>query len=819
VRLSYAAWVAGLERHHRLIAVASLVITLASALSLTRLRLDIDVLNMLPQGTPAFDDFKAFVADFGELNELVILVDGAEPLQLQRFADEFAPRLARLDAVAEVQARLDLEPILEGMLGRYVYNYLRETDYDVLEQRLTPGGLDAQAAADRAILSAPFDLSAARLVLQDPLGVRRFAAAGFADAYAGLGSSLSGGYFASSDRGALLLLARPRRSPFDIAFSEGLLRDVRAVEADARSAAGADVRVSYTGSYMFALEDAATLKWDVGRYTTLALFGILAVFYAGYRSLRILPFVTYPLIATTLMTFALSLVVFAELNAISLSFAAILYGLSIDSGIYFYTRLLQERERAESLREAVTATLKGLGRANVAASATTAGAFAVIGFSVLGAVRQLGILTALGMVLTTLQFFTVFPALSFLLPRASRMRVGETDRLARVAQYVSRHARVAAVVAAVSGLVLVTVAVRVPLDAALTHLRPSGSAAARVQDEVALRFGQQLAGGAVLVQRPDLEAALVDAEAVAERLRAYRAEGVLQSVQSVDAVLPSAQVQQRRLDRFNRLPREAASVALRDALQRHGFSADKFHDFFAAFQQPRDAIVRLDDPVLAPLRFLVGHHVRAHGGESIVATYLQPAPGVSVSAITARLHQDLPTVSFAVAARSALEEELGTVMRHELSMFFGFGIAGNLALLLCTFGSLGVALAILAPVLLVIAALFAGMWLTGTALDPVNLIVTPLIFGIGVDYGVYIVARAREQASVAAAIRSAGRAVVVTAFTTIAGFGFLGLSRYPPLASMGMLAGVGLFLSLALSIVLLPALLRVVAPPVAGKGF
>ena len=804
--MSYAFWVAGIERHHRLIVIVSIVICVLSALSLTRLRLDIDVLNMLPRGTPAFDDFKSFVADFGELNELIVLIDGAELPRLQRFTDEFAARLARLDPVAEVQARLDMQPILDGMLGRYLYNYLPEADYDELERRLTPDGLDSQAAADRAILSAPFDLSAARMVMQDPLGVRRLAGDALAAAYGG-GASLSSGYFTSSDGRALLLLARPRLSAFDIAFSERLLRDVRAAEAEMRRAVGDDVHVRYTGSYVYALEDAATLKWDVARYTTLALIGVLAVFYAGYRSLRILPFVTYPLVVTTLLTFALSLVLFAELNAVSLAFAAILYGLSIDSGIYFYTRLVQERARHASLRDAVTATLAGLGRANLAASSTTAAAFLVIGLSVLGAVSQLGILTALGMLLTTVQFFTLFPALSFLLSPAPGLRVAETERLQRWARAVSAHATALTATAVLLGAALLAIAVRVPLDVALTHLRPTGSGAVRVQDEITARFGQQVAGGAVLVRRGEVESALVDSEEVNRELQRYRSEGLVQSVQSVAAILPSARAQQARLDRFNRLPRAAAVDGLRTALERHGFVADKFREFFATFAQPRNEIVQLDNPVLAPLRFLIGHHVRSRGTEYIVATYFQPAQNVATRTIAERLRRDLPSVPLAVAARSLLEDELAAVLRRELVTFLVFGIAGNAALLLFTFGRVGVAAAILTPVVLVIIALFAGMWATGIALDPVNLIVTPLIFGIGVDYGVYIVARAREQGSVPAALRSAGRAVVVTALTTIAGFGFLSLSRYPPLASMGVLAAVGLFLCLVLSIVLLPALL------------
>jgi predicted RND superfamily exporter protein len=811
-RLTYRAWVAAIERHHRLIVIASVVACLLSAVSLARLRLDIDVLGMLPRGAPAFDDFKSFVKDFGELNELIVLLDAADPARQQRFADEFAGRLATLDTVTNVQVRIDVDQVLDGILGRYLFNYLPEPDYDELAQRLTPEGIAAQVTADRAMLSAPFDLSMARAVLEDPLGVRRLAGRTLAVSYGRAAPALGSGYFASADERALLLLVRPKASAFDAAFTARLMQQVHAAEAATRSvlpAAADPVRVRYTGSYAYALEDAATLKWDIARYTALALVGVLAVFAVGYRSLRMLPFVTYPLIVTTLLTFALSLLLFNELNAVSISFAAILYGLSIDSGIYFFTRLAQEQRRPENPtpHDAVTATLAGLGRANLAASTTTAAAFLIIGFSVLTAVSQLGILTALGMALTTVQFFTLYPALGFLWSGSERLRVADTARLERWAGRAAMYPLPRATGALLLGIACALAARHVELDVALTHLRPRDSEAARVQDAVAAYFGEQSTGAAVLVRRGNLDQALADSETVARQLRAYQAEGLLQTVQSVDALLPSARVQQARLDRYNRLPRAAALDALRGALAAHGFVPERFAAFFESFARDRSEIVRVDDPALAPMRSLIDHHVHAAAGGFMVAIYVQPAPGADLRAIADRLRRDLGAMPFAFAARGLLEDALGVVLRRELAMFFALGIGGNLALLLLTFGSLAIALAILAPVVLVIAMVFAGMWASGIALDPVNLIVTPLIFGIGVDYGVYIVARAREQAGVAPAIRSAGRAVVVTALTTVAGFGFLGLSRYPPLASLGVLAGTGLFLCLALSIVLLPALL------------
>jgi len=817
MKFPYAAWVSIIERHHRRIVIGSALLALAAALSLLRLRLDIDVLGMLPQGSPVFANFKSFVADFGELDTLVVLIDGAPLPRLQGFADAFAERLSVLDSVAGVHARIDVQQVLDGVLGRYLYNYLPEADYAELERRLAPEGIEAQVAADRAMLSAPFDLSAARSVAQDPLGVRRLVGSALAEASGGVTPALSGGYFTAPDGQALLVLVRPKQSAFDISFSERLMRQVREAEAATRRAVGGDdVAVAYTGSYIYALEDAGTLRWDIARYTALALLGVLVVFYVGYRNLRILPFVTYPLVVTTLVTFALSLVLFEQLNAVSISFAAILYGLAIDSAIYFYTRLLQER-RQRDLRAAITATLAGLGRANLAASTTTAAAFFVIGFSCLAAVGQLGLLTALGMLLTTIEFFTLYPALAFFAERRQADgNVAETGGLAHCARVASTHAMPLAIIATLIGVGLLFAARRVALDVTLTHLRPRDSAAVRAQDTIEARFGGQQASGAVLVRRGDLQQALVDSEAVTRRLRGYEADGLLRGFQSVEAVLPSAQAQQARLVRYNQLPRAAAIETIAAALVRHGFVPQRFSEFFAEFKQPRSAIVDIDDPALAPLAFLIEHHVRQRHGEYIVATYLQPAAGVSLQTVADRLSQDLGDLRFTVAARSLLEDELGTVLRRELTGFFALGLIGNFVLLVISFGSIGTAVAILAPVVLVVIALFAAMSAVGIALDPINLIVTPLIFGIGVDYGVYIVARARERGGVVDAIRHTGRAVVVAALTTVTGFGFLGMSHFPPLSTMGQLAGAGLFLCLVLSIVLLPALLTLASSSASG---
>src|SRR4029078_1268077 len=119
----YERWCGWIERHRRAVLAVNAALCIGSAvLSATRLELDVNVLSMLPAGRPAFDDFKYFVADFGELNELVILVDGAPLEDLEKFADVFGARLTKLDIVRSVHVRMDVEGVRSGILGRRVFN-------------------------------------------------------------------------------------------------------------------------------------------------------------------------------------------------------------------------------------------------------------------------------------------------------------------------------------------------------------------------------------------------------------------------------------------------------------------------------------------------------------------------------------------------------------------------------------------------------------------------------------------------------------------------------------------------------------------------
>ena len=116
---------------------------------------------------------------------------------------------------------------------------------------------------------------------------------------------------------------------------------------------------------------------------------------------------------------------------------------------------------------------------------------------------------------------------------------------------------------------------------------------------------------------------------------------------------------------------------------------------------------------------------------------------------------------------------------------------------------------------LLMAAVITGgiSVLAGLPLNFANVIALPLLLGIGVDSGIHIIHRFRTDLPDGKSIlaTSSARAVVVSSLTTMGGVGNLALSPHAGTASMGMLLTLGIGVTLACMLLVLPALLTVVA--------
>ena len=95
--------------------------------------------------------------------------------------------------------------------------------------------------------------------------------------------------------------------------------------------------------------------------------------------------------------------------------------------------------------------------------------------------------------------------------------------------------------------------------------------------------------------------------------------------------------------------------------------------------------------------------------------------------------------------------------------------------------------------------------------NPANIMTLPLVIGIGVTSGIHILNRYAEEHQPSILAKSTGKAVFVSALTTIVGFGSLMLAKHQGIASLGCVMAVGTTTCMVAALTFLPAILNLMS--------
>jgi uncharacterized protein len=181
----------------------------------------------------------------------------------------------------------------------------------------------------------------------------------------------------------------------------------------------------------------------------------------------------------------------------------------------------------------------------------------------------------------------------------------------------------------------------------------------------------------------------------------------------------------------------------------------------------------------------------------------------SIRALIADLREVSPTATGFPVTFCAYSDQI--ISGFKLAGLLAFGII--LITLLADFRSARWAALALGPLLV------GGIWmcglmrLLGVPINLGNLVAFPLVVGLGVDNGVHMLHRFREEGfhDASLVIQTTGRAILLAGMTTILGFGTLVLAGHRGVAAFGSIIILGIGSCMLTATVLLPALLTVIA--------
>ncbi len=209
-----------------------------------------------------------------------------------------------------------------------------------------------------------------------------------------------------------------------------------------------------------------------------------------------------------------------------------------------------------------------------------------------------------------------------------------------------------------------------------------------------------------------------------------------------------------------------------------------------------------------------------------VAVYCVDHLAVTVDKVLAWAQEFIDTHPLKIAEFKLAGGRIGVIAANNQSIVvhetFILTAALSLTALFCMifFGSISAGILLVIPLALATWFTFGYMSVQSLGINLQTLPVSTIAIGIGVDYGIYLLSRIKEEFAnfgnlddaIRVAIATAGNAIVLTAFIIVAGVVFWSVSAIKFQADMGMLLSVVTICHLFGTLFLLPAMIQIVKP-------
>ncbi|TDJ14268.1 MAG: hypothetical protein E2O66_03475 [Deltaproteobacteria bacterium] len=643
------------------------------------------------------------------------------------------------------------------------------------------------------------------------------------------------------------------------------MRQIRAAVEDLGLTPENGITVRITGNVALNTEEMVTIATSILRGVAVSLLLVGGILFLAMRSVYMVLAILITLIIGLVWTAGVAAWAIGYVNVFSASFAILFIGLGVDFGIHFSMRYAELRREGESHDPALRDTSTTVGGSLVLCAATTAMGFFVFVPTDFTGVAQLGLVSGIGMIISLLASLTVLPALLTLWKdKDPGDPWSGSEWFERVLITASSHhprsVRIGAAALALASLLLLP---QVRFDHNIANIRDPGTESVQTLNEL-------LEESETSPWTMDLMApSLAEADAMARQLREL---DVVERAITISDYIPDDQQERfeileelvffvpdpprpgrlapaialesqlatlRALERSMRAPWLAEGDELRaHSARRAAENLARFLRRLESIEAKQEELERFEHTLLGTLpetlltlwNALEPDEVTLDSlPQPLVERMLAPDGRARVQILPAydladnvahTRFVDTVVAEIPEATGSALTlVEIARVVIRSFQQALATAVIAVALLLWILWRRPGDVFLALTPLILAALLTVATAILIGLPFNFANVIVLPLLLGIGVDSGIHLVHRHRVAIEAGERVSperellttSTAQAVFFSALTTMGSFGSLAFSNHMGLSSLGTLLMIGVTWTLLANLVVLPAL-------IAGRG-
>ncbi|MCR5710378.1 MAG: MMPL family transporter [Bacteroidales bacterium] len=798
---------------HRVALFLSLILsTLVFIFFGARLHYEEDIIKLMPRSS--LDSELAF-GDIGLKDKIFIQITATDPdaapdtWTLGSYIDEFTDAVRSRDSagryIVGILSSLEIETALGAMdFGfEHLPTFIDTAYYRAFASALEPSAIEAQMARNVEIIENDMTGDETQIVCSDPLNLRGLFLAGILPEEGGSigGYTVDEGHFFCPDKTVAMAFITPAFTQTDsynsIRFARILTQEKARFEE-----AHPDARVLVHGTPLGAVSNAGTIKKDLALTVGISLVLILLILLACFRKPAFLGHMIAPVLYGTVFALACLYWIKGTMSLMALGVGAIVLGVALSYCLHVLIHYYYVEDVEKTLSEEATPVVLGC--------VTTIGAFMALLFTESELLRDFGLFASFALLGSTF-FALVFTPQFLKKEHVKHKHAGGFPMVDRINNLPwDRHWAILGLMAAVL-VVGIVMSPRVKFDSDLRNLDFDNP---ELTESQTLYAEKNQSGNMDLYfavwDDEDLDQALEYNKQMASRLEALKEAGLVKGyIDFVPLLFPTTREQEERIAAWNafwtpeRVARAKADLSA--SARRHSLDPSLFAPFYALVEADYEP-GNLFEAGLVPPELMSNYIEEQPSGRKMVFTSVTFAPEDMDEVIAGTI--DGP--NSLVLEPFYYCRNLVEIIHDDFSTTLWISSLFVFIVLLIAFRNLWVSLVAFLPMFLSWYVLQGLMAIFGLEFNMINIVISTFIFGIGVDYSIFVMEGLLQEARTGERDRLDYHKVAIffSALVLIIVVASLIFARHPAISSTGKITLIGMVTTILLTYSLEPFLFR-----------
>ncbi len=696
--------------------------------------------------------------------------------------------------IEKVQGKIEEENIQETF--DFVYAnlplFLDQKDYAIIESKLHKDSIKASVARSYKSIISPTGLVSKDFILQDPLGISFIALKKMQQLSVGDDFEFHNGFVLTKNKQNLLLFVTPKLETNETDKNTKFIKDLEQIKNNLNDKFKGKVKMIYFGATPVAVANATQIKADVQNTSIFAGVTLVLILAFFYRSLSTPVIIFVPSMLGALFALAVLYFVKGNISAISLGISSILLGETTDYSIYVLTHL-RNNKNVKLLYKDITKPLLLCG-------VTTSITFLCLFFIKSEALQDLGIFAALSVFSTTVFSLVLIP---ILYKSNTQLFVSKPNFIDKLGTYNFHKSKFLITSIFVLLIVSFFTYTKVTFNndlSALNFMTPELKYAEKQLDHIANNASKSIY---LATYGKSYDEVVANNNSLFKALERNKNSKEILSFSSIGGIVFSEEVQKKKIEEWNAFwsSHKKSNVEcdlITDGTQ-YGFKPNAFIGFYELLN--KSFIPIKIEEYLKVKSFFLEEFVSQKNGFYTISTLVKVPKEKRDSFV--KVIKEQPNL-VVIDRQQTNETFLGT-LKINFENLVNYSFIAVFFILLCAFRKIELVIVTIIPIMISWVFTTGLMGLFGLQFNVVNIIVCTLIFGIGVDYSIFMTtALQKEHTFGKIELPSYRTSILLSVATTILGIGVLIFAKHPALKSISLIAIIGIFSALMITFIIQP---------------